>query len=233
MKKSLSFAILIFSLLILVKPLAVFSQTSSSQDYRLQQIDKLSATASSQVATSSAKASKSTTFIEGNVTSVTGSTIFLATNAGTNVVNTSDSTKFYNLDSSGKKLIGIGDLKSGDYLEIIGLSSQTNSGSANIIVRDQTSQIRNFGLIGKVSDINSSTLKLSSITRSDLPILQATINSDTIFANASKQNLKLTDFVANNLVVVAGYFDEKNNLITNQIFKIINSVNSSTTSSAK
>ncbi len=219
MIKRLSLALLIFVLTVLINPLTSYSQTSSSQDYRLQQIDKLSATASSQVATSSAKASKSITFLEGSITSISGSTIFLSTNTGTKMVYTSDSTKFLNLDSSGKKLIGISDLRSGDNLEVIGPSPQTNSGSAKIIVRDQTNQIKNFGLFGQVSEINPTTLKLSNFTRSDLPVLQITLNSDTTFVEANNQNLKLADITAKNLVVVAGYFNDKNNLITTQVFR--------------
>lgn len=235
MKRRLVFVILILSLIILVKPLSIYSQTSSSQDYRLQQIEKLSATASTQPATSSAKPNNtSLTFISGNLSSVSGSTIFLSTDGGIKLIYTSDSTKFYNFDASGKKLIGIGDLKSGDSVNVIGLSPQTNSGSAKIVVRDQTIQVKNFGLIGKVSDINPSTIQLSNMTRTDLPIFHATINSDTTVTNASKQNLKSTDILANDLVVIAGYFDDKNNLITKQIFRtFLTATTNNSTSSAK
>ncbi len=161
------------------------------------------------------------------------SVIYLATKEGTKTIFTSENTLYYNIDSAGKKLIGIGDLKTGDSVDVIGLPPQTSLGSAKIVVRDQTKAIKNFSLIGKVSEISTTTLKLSSITRIDLPILQTTINNETTFANSRSSSIKLSDILVNDKIILSGYFDDKNNLITKQVFKISNSGSNNTTSSAK
>ena len=233
MKKKLLTIIFFLSPLILGSAL-VNSQTSQSQEYRLEQIEKLSATASSKVATSSAKTkSHSISFTGGTVISIASNVVYLATKEGTKTIFTSENTFYYNIDSAGKKLIGIGDLKTGDNIDVVGISAQTSSGSAKIIVRDQTKVTKNFSLIGKVLEINATSLKVGSLTRVDLPTITTTLNNETTFANSRSSSLKISDILVNDKIALAGYFDDKGSLITKQIFKISPLVNKTATSSAK
>ncbi len=233
MKRILT-AILFLALAFLTNPLSTLAQDSQSDSYRLQQIEKLSATASTKTATTAAKAkSASITFSEGSVLAVNSKTIFLVTEDGTKTVYTTDTTKFYNIDASGKKLIGVGDLKAADKILVIGLPSLSNQGSAKIIVRDQTKAIENISLIGKITEISTTTLKIGSITRTDLPTLTTTLNSDSLVTNARKQSLKLAELMVNDQIAAAGYFDEKNNFTVKQIFKISSPTSNSATASAK
>ena len=233
MKKKLLTIIFFLSPLILGSAL-VNSQTSQSQEYRLEQVEKLSATASSKVATSSAKTkSHSISFTGGTVISIASNVVYLATKEGTKTIFTSENTFYYNIDSAGKKLIGIGDLKTGDNIDVVGISAQTSSGSAKIIVRDQTKVTKNFSLIGKVLEINATSLKVGSLTRVDLPTITTTLNNETTFANSRSSSLKISDILVNDKIALAGYFDDKGSLITKQIFKISPLVNKTATSSAK
>ncbi len=232
MKKKLLTIIFFLSPLILGSAL-VNSQTSQSQEYRLEQVEKLSATASSKVATSSAKTkSHSISFTGGTVISIASNVVYLATKEGTKTIFTSENTFYYNIDSAGKKLIGIGDLKTGDNIDVVGISAQTSSGSAKIIVRDQTKVTKNFSLIGKVLEINATSLKVGSLTRVDLPTITTTLNNETTFANSRSSSLKISDILVNDKIALAGYFDDKGSLITKQIFKISPLVNKTATSSA-
>lgn len=234
MKQLFLILFLIINILILTAPSLVNSQTSQSQEYRLEQIEKLSATASSKVATISSKTkSPSSSFTSGSVVAIANGVIFLNTKAGTKTIYTSENTFYYNIDSTGKKLIGVGDLKTGDNIDVVGISAQTNSGGAKIVVRDQTKVTKNFSLIGNVLEINATSLKVGSLTRFDLPTITSTLNNETAFANNRSSSLKISDILVNDKIALAGYFDDKGSLITKQVFKISAASNKTATSSAK
>lgn len=235
MKKSL-FLSLVFLFLVVINPGLSFSQDTQSQSeqYRLQQIEKQQATKSATVATASATTKSQTiSFVDGQITAINSAVILLETKFGTKIIYTADSTKFFNLDSSGKKLIGLGDLKAGDTIYTIGLTQLTNSGSAKIIVRDQTKAVRNFSLIGKIASATDKDLKLDDFNRSDLPSLLLTFSSKTKVTNSRQQTLKPTDLKADYKIVASGFFDEKNNLVAATIFNLGSSAMQTATVSAK
>lgn len=215
----------------LAVPLLAFSQdqTSESSQYRLQQIENKTATKS---ATKVTTTNYSITFAEGVIVSATSSTILIDTADGTKTVYSADSTKYLNFDSSGKKLIGIGDLKTGDKVYVIGLPHGANLGTAKMIVRDQTKAVKNFSYFGKVTEITSASLKIGSLTRSDVPTISTTLTIETVFSNFRNQSLKVSEILVNDKIALSGYIDGKNNLIAKSIFKISTTVSKTATPSA-
>lgn len=237
MKKYLTTSLIIFSLILVSKPTNIFSQNdnlSESQQYRLEQIEKKQATQTSTAATSSAKTKNQTiTFVEGQITATGVTSLYVDTKHGTKVIYTSDTTKFLNLDSIGKKLIGVSDLKVNDKIYIIGLSKLAVSGSAKIIIRDQTKPIRNFSFLGRISEITDKNLKLANFTRDDLPSINLLLTSETKVTNSRQEILKLINLKVSDKILASGFFDDKNNLVTAAIFKISSDNGQTATVSAK
>lgn len=237
MNKFLAIILTTFFLLLISNPITIFSESDSlseSQQYRLEQIEKKQATATNVVATSSAESKNQTiTFIEGQIIALKESSIFVDTKKGTKFIYTNDTTKFFNLDSSGKKLIGLVDLKINDKIYIIGLSQLTVSGSAKIIIKDQTKVIKNFSVFGRASEITEKNIKLANFTRDDLPNFVLTFSGETKITNSRQEVLKISNLKTTDKILTSGFFDDKNNMIVISIFKIYSTDDKTTTSSSK
>lgn len=217
----MKFLIILITFLFLLSPSLVVSQTSQSQEYRLEQIDKLSATASSKTATTAAKSKKTKIgFIEGKIIFISGNSISLNTPNGTKLVTTTDSSLFFNLDSTGRKLIGLGDLKTGDELCVIGLAQNSTAGFGMIIVRDQNKTVENFSAFGTISEFTGTNLKINNITSTSLTTPMFALTTELSISNSKRQKLKLSDLKLTDLIATSGYIDEKNNLITSTLLKI-------------
>lgn len=216
--------ILLFTLvtsLTLVTSNKVFSQTTSTSgntDIRLQQIENKTSTESSKVATTSATPKlNSISFLDGKVLTISSSVLVLDCENGTKAIYTTDSTKFINLDSSGKKLIGFGDLKIGDTIQVLGLNPAESTGTAKIIVRSSVINGSNtFSLIARISDISEGLINLKNYTRDDLALIKVSYDS-SVLINSGSKTLKITDLKPNNKVVTAGTIDNKGTLLAKEI----------------
>ena len=128
------------------------------------------------------------------------------------IVYTTDSTKFLNLDSKGKKLIGFGDLKLGEKILLIGLPKGSASGTAKIIVRDQNPKTKNFSFLGKVLETSESSITLNNFNQKELPATKINIAQDTIIKKSNK-DIKISELKVQDKVVLTGNIDEKGTLM--------------------
>ena len=216
MKKTiLTIALFLF----FVAPTVVLSQSSAEELQTQKRLNEIEAKRATQSATVSAKKQNSEiSFVEGTLTSSTNPTLVVSTNSGNKVVYTTDSTKFLNFDSKGKKLIGFGDLKLGEKILIIGLPQESASGTAKIIVRDQNPKPNNFSFMGKISEVSETTLTLNNFAQKELPVTKVGTTSSTVIKKANK-TVKPTDFKVADKVVLTGTIDDKGTLLAQEIFK--------------
>lgn len=222
MKKLILIALINFSLVLLSVTL-VFSQNSdlnNNAEVRLQQIETKRASESANTTTqgSKTKDQKTISFIEGSVIAASGATLTVSSENGTKIVYTSDSTKFINFDSTGKKLIGFGDIKINDTIMIVGVSQISGNGSARMVIRDQNRITKTFSLFGKINNLTENTLILSHFTRTDLPNHSISLTNETIISSSKNKILDRTTLVPGTRAVVAGTIDEKGNFLSKAIF---------------
>ena len=234
MKKPVFLAIIVLSFS-LTSATIVFSQnTPDATQTRLQQIENKTATQGANLASASVQTKKARTisFIQGTVIGSGGRIISIDTSNSVRTVFTSDSTKFINLDSSGKKLIGFGDIKGGDTLLVIGLPSTSVSGSAKIVVRDQTKSTKTFAQLGQVLNNKDNTLVIADIFRTDIPNLSLSLPKEAVVSADKNQTLDQTLLTAGRKLVAAGIVDDKGLYIIKRIF-VLNYSRETATTSAK
>ncbi len=202
-----SFALLVITLITLVLPQTAFSQTTQE---RLEQV---------KAATTSAEKSKNltVTFIEGVIRTI-DKAIVIDTASGSRFIYFTDSTRFINFDSTGKKPIGIGDLKIGETIMVVGLNPSTNSGVAKFIIRDQVKQLTSFSLFGKIKTASSTNLTLS--TSSELDPVNLLLNSDTVIKTNADKTILPAELQTNDQLALAGIIDSKGSLVTKTILKL-------------
>lgn len=218
--------------LILFSGGVVFSQ--ENLDERVKEIETKIATASSKAATESSKAKSQRTisFIEGVVVVNSGGILTLSSESRTKFIYTIDSTKFINIDSSGKKLIGLGDIKVNDSVLVVGVAQVASSGTAKLVIRDQNKNSRTFSLIGKVSELKDTSLALSHFSRTDLPNINLVLTGETVVSGAKNKALDRTSLVAGAQVVASGNIDDKGTFVSKQIF-LVKPISKTATSSAQ
>lgn len=201
----------------LTLPQLVFSQSTTEQLEIQKRLNELESKRTTSSATDSAqKKTTEITFIEGSINSVANSVVMVSAPNGNKTIVTNDSTKFYNLDSKGKKLIGFGDLKIGETIMIIGLAPEASKGSAKIILRDQNPKTKFFSLLGKKAEVKDNILTLADFSRKDLPSTKITIASNTIIKKAGK-NINLEKLTNEANLVSVGTIDDKGNLLATEL----------------
>lgn len=202
--------------LILAASLILAPAVFSADDAHLQQIENKVATSGS-VATGSAQPKvKAVTYTEGALIAVNTSVLFLDTKTGTKTVYTTDSTKFFSLDSSGKKLIGLGDLKLGDNLVILGLNPSEVSGIAKFVVRTSVGVNKSFSLLGKVAEVHDTTLSLADFNGLNPTPISLTLPTNVSFAPESRVK-NVASLKKDDKLVVVGTVDAKGTLTAQQI----------------
>lgn len=222
MKKFFLFSLI--TLAALIVPSQAFSQDNvSNSQKRIEEIQ-------TKVATGSANTQNDSTFIEGQIVALKAPTIIISTSNGSRIVYTSDNTQSFNINSTGKKHIGIGDLKVGNVIMVLGLPGTTNSGTAKFIVRDTTKQIATFSILGKIVNTKSSTLTLQDLSRSDFPATSITLSKDTVIKASDNKDLTSTGLQKGDELIAAGTIDSKGNLVPKTVLKIV--VDSSKTASS-
>lgn len=200
----------------------VFSQSTPEQletQKRLNEVEskRTSSATSSSTRNSAAKVS----FLEGTISFASNSLLILATDNGAKMIATNDSTKFLNLDSKGKKLIGFGDLKISETIMVLGLSPETGKGTAKLIVRDQNPKIKYFSLLGKIIEVKETTLKIGDYKTPSLDNSDISLSPTTVLKKKSK-NLTPDQLTINDSLIVTGSINEKNNLLATDIFILSN-----------
>lgn len=218
----------------------VFSQTPASGDTtkeRLQEIESRTSTSSNNTATSSATRSASTiTFVAGSVTTLNSPNLIITTEAGSKLIHTTDNTRFYSLEAGVQKLIGFGDLKALDQIMVIGLSPNSVNGSAKLVVRDNSTATKTFAQIGRLKEIGTNTLTISSFSNSSVSPFIVSFSSNTLVSNGKNSTLAAADLQTGDPLIVAGLIDSKNTLITREVYRLTQepkaklSTNSATTS---
>ncbi|HEY4695031.1 MAG TPA: DUF5666 domain-containing protein [Candidatus Nanoarchaeia archaeon] len=217
-KKLLATSLIMFS--VLITPKLAFSQDfSENAQKRLEEIEAKAATASTTATSSATKKEGEVSFVEGTVAAINGTAFLVNTDEGSRLIYTTDNTKYFNIDPSGKKLIGFGDIKVGETIMVLGLSSQSNSGTARIIVRDTVKQITTFSVLGKVVEVKDPSLTLENLLSADLPALTLTTSTDTKIQSGEK-TIALIDLKAGDRVVAAGTIDDKGNFVVKTILRI-------------
>ena len=207
----------LFLLLILISPLSVFSQSSQEEletQKRLNEVE--SARTSSSGSSSPEKKPITISYIEGVVNSGANSTLLLDSKNGPKAIYTNESTKFVNIDASGKKLIGFGDLKEGETIMVIGLSGESGKGSAKIIVRDQRTRQRYFSLLGRAAELSAANFSVKDYKRDDMP-KQKLIFGESLKVKKGKETVSKTELKENSKVVAVGIVDEKGSLTATEI----------------
>ena len=130
--------VILFLVVCLIVPSIARGQSSPEELQTQKRLNEIEAKRATQSATTSAKKQTGEiSFVEGAITSATNPILIVSTNSGNKIVYTTDSTKFLNLDSKGKKLIGFGDLKLGEKILLIGLPKGSASGTAKIIQMEE------------------------------------------------------------------------------------------------
>mgnify|MGYP001599369760 CR=1 FL=1 len=222
MKKLILIALINFGL-VLVSVTLVFSQNSdlnNNAEVRLQQIETKRASESANTTTqgNKAKDQKTISFTEGSVIAASGTTLTVSSENGTRIVYTSDSTKFINFDSTGKKLIGFGDIKINDTIMIVGVSQISGNGSARLVIRDQNRITKTFSLFGKINNLMENTLILSHFTRADLPNHSLSLTNETIISSTKNKTLDRTSLVPGTAAIISGIVDEKGTFFSKAVF---------------
>jgi hypothetical protein len=217
MKKILILGLIVFLTLSM-------GQEVKSQDFsenarkRLEEIESKTATAAARTATASAEqeVTSNISFLEGTVAAINGTAFLLNTRLGSRIIYTVDSTKYFHIDTSGKKLLGFSDIKVSNTIMVLGLSPQTNSGTAKIVVRDTVKALPTFSILGDIVDNKGTSLTVGNISRRDLPPLTLVLNSDTKI-QAGEKSLPSTALKKGDRIVAAGTVDDKGNLVTKTI----------------
>ena len=203
--------------LFLSAALPIFSQSTPEQleiQKRLNEVESKRATSS--VTTSAKKQGSVISFIEGGVISASNGVLFISTRSGTKIIYTSDSTKFLNLSTSGKKLIGFGDLKIGETILIMGVPEDSATGMAKLVVRDQNQKLKFFSVLGKISEITETTLTLKDWQRTDLPTLKIAITASTTVMKGNT-TITFSKLKPDDQLTVTGTIDDKGNPVASNI----------------
>lgn len=199
----------------------VFSQSSVTDETKkkLQEIEQRAATTNPVATSSASKAGSTITFASGNITNLQSPNLLMTTIEGTKSIYTTDNTKFYNIDSLVSKLIGFGDLKLGDNVFVIGLAPTTNSGTAKVVVRDNSPFVKTFSLLGKVRDLTATSLLLNNYNNPNLTPNTLTLNADTLLLDSKGSKLITSEILTGDKVVVVGTIDDKGTLLAKEIYK--------------
>ncbi len=207
-------------LAILVLPTTSFSQTTQEVETqkRLNEVESKRATSSA--TTSSSTKNESLTFVEGFVTATNPSVLYISTDSGNKTIYANDSSKFINLDSKGKKLIGFGDLKIGETVMIVGVPREAAAGTATLVIRDQNAKPKYFSILGKFSEVKDTTVTLKNFSREDLPTSKFTLTTSSLIKKSGK-NSTIDQLKQNDKVVVTGTIDDKGTLVASEI-QVIN-----------
>lgn len=209
---------LLFTTGVLLAPSFAFSQSSPEQLEIQKRLNEVESKRSSSVsADSTEKRFIQITFLEGTISSTSNSQLILTTPNGPKVIYTSDSTKFLNFDSKGKKLIGFGDLKLSEIVMVIGLPKEAGKGIATYIIRDQNQKTKFFTLLGTSSEVKESVLTLNDFKNSNLPISKINLPPTTVVKKNSK-TLGIDDVKSKDSTVVTGSIDDKGSLSATDIF---------------
>ena len=230
--KRIFFTVLLGLNLILFSTTFVFSQDNAEE--RLNQIEAKIATKGANTATQASKArnQKTISFVEGSVVANSGSILTVSSEGNTKTIYTTDSTKFINIDSTEKKLIGFGDIKVNDTILVVGVPQVSSVGTAKLIIRDQNKIVKAFSMIGKISELKDNLLVLSHFSRTDLPNQNISLTSETAITAAKNKILDRTSLVTGQLAIVSGIIDDKGSFLVRQIF-LTNYKDIKATSSAK
>lgn len=213
MKKVIILGILTFVLT--VQP--IFGQGNSfvqnAQD-QLNQIEARQATASASISTTTF------TFREGVVSSLQGNLFTLQTSSGNVLVYTTDSTKFIQIDTGSKKLIGFSDLKLGDILMVLGLVKNSASGTAKFITRDSTKSVKTFSLFGLVNSVSAKTITINNFNNPNLPVLSLNLDSNLTVTSEKGTPVTNKDLTTKDKIVLTGTIDNQGNQTVNKILQV-------------
>ncbi len=113
-------------------------------------------------------------------------------------------------------MIGFGDLKTGENISVLGISSAAGGGVAKIIVRDTSPKIQTFSQFGRLAEVKSDSLALKDPNRDDLPTIKVLYNSATVFKKGT-QTIEPSALAANSKLIVVGTIDDKGNLTATQV----------------
>ncbi len=217
MKKFLkSFLIILF--LAVLSTEFVFAQDDT--EIRLQQIETKMATKSTKTTTVSSKVAnqKAITFIEGSVLTISANVLTISSKKDLKTIYTSDSTKFINIDSGGKKLVGFGDIKVNDTILVVGVPPASSTGSAKLIIRDSNKVVKNFSILGKIATLKENTLTLGHFSRSDLPNFTINLTTDNIISSSKNKTLDRSTLITGQFAIITGIIDDKGSFSSKQIF---------------
>lgn len=219
MKNFFALVILILATILLTSS-HTFAQSATEE--RLKQVEARIATEGSKTATQSSKTKshKAISFIEASVVASSGSVLTISADKNIKTIYTTDSTKFINIDSSEKKLIGFGDIKVNDTILVVGVPQGSSVGTAKLIIRDQNKIVRAFSMIGRVSELKDNLLALAHFSRTDLPNQNINLTNDTAIVTNKSKPLNRTSIIPKAQAIVSGAIDDKGTFLSKQIFLI-------------
>lgn len=217
MKNFFALVILILAAILLTSS-HTFAQSATEE--RLKQVEARIATEGSKTATQSSKTKshKAISFIEASVVASSGSVLTISADKNIKTIYTIDSTKFINIDSNGKKLIGFGDIKINDTILVVGVPQGSSVGTAKLIIRDQNKIVKAFSMIGKVSELKDNLLTLAHFSRTDLPNQNISLTSETAITATKNKTLDRNSLAPRQTAVVSGTIDDKGSFLAKQIF---------------
>lgn len=191
---------------------SALAQTDVEIQKRLNEVEANRASGS---ATTSADKKSSYSFVEGTIVSTSTPVLVIETALGPKTIYGYESTKYINIDNSGKKLIGFGDLKIGEKILVIGPSRESSSGVSKMIVRDTSSKVHGFALLSKFAETKDNALYLKDFNRGDLAVIKVGLKTETLIKQSGK-NISPEQLKLNQALVTVGTIDDKGNLIASE-----------------
>jgi preprotein translocase subunit YajC len=195
---------------------SAYKAIAETDQEKIDQLRSRLATNSSELKAAASKISN--THIFGTISAIAQSTIVVETQSGTSkMVFTDDLTKFYSLDSSGKTIISLTDLKVSDPVSVVGIGNDDTSGTAKYIVRQGTPVAQHYATAGKVKEVSTEGFVITNIVNTTQNT-NIKLNSNTTVKIKGKNTATVTDIKVGDLLVLTGNLGKDGSLEATKIF---------------
>lgn len=161
------------------------------------------------------------THVTGTLKSIDGTSLTIEANRGeVKNVFTDDFTKFFSIDSKGKSLIKLENLKIGDKVSIVGVGKDDIDGVAKFVIVIKSTVAKRHAILGKVKEIDGSSITLTHLTQTDREFAVIVSKEAKIKIKGQDENAKVTDIQKDDVIIAVGTVDKNGTISANKLFVV-------------
>ena len=157
----------------------------------------------------------------GTITAIADSTVTIETKRGdVKDVFTDDFTKFFSVGAGGKTTIAFENLKVGDKISAVGISSDDTGGKAKFVVRIAKSVSKRHAVLGKVKSVSGSTLTLTHLTQTDREFTVVVAAGAAIKIKGTAGAASVSDIQKDDVIIAVGTVGSNGTITARRLFVV-------------